>query len=339
MRTVCQISGEVLSKADYGLGFDLGDIHPIFKAKASLILRPDTIHRFRKANSPIEKKLYFLAVLNSTGLVTFRCAANPSLFVCEKYFYCSIELCEWIVSMQNRGIAGLGFPQLVIDPINADLHSINGWLEAIAEIRKQLANRDLKQIRIADWHQRSDDIRKELANAYLDNQLFTPKIAKWALELAGVSRNSDLWGFWQKLMCVPENDAWIYRMEDFQELQEEFFQNLPQENPDVILVMAQMRKLINACKRGFTEMTILGDDPDKVTGFEFVEEETGTVHKINQHLINVPTDKPQEKDFKRRIDYIVATARWNISQEQKAKQAQAAQQIVKDSKSIGEQDV
>jgi hypothetical protein len=319
MKTICQKSGVPIWKTDYLIGLDLADEHPIFKARRSIILSKDMVHKFYKAENPIEKKLIFLGVLNATYLVDFQYPASPSLSTIESSFGNAMFLAQWISFAEWKLAKIVAFPQYIIRKDNADLGNIKSWLAAIDEIREKVNRKELERDKNAALLQREMEIKRELGEANFYGRAFTPRLAKWALELCDITARHNNYSKWMKILCSPLTDAWIYKMEDLLEIQEILQIGLPnlEENPQAISVMHQMSELIRECRRGFTQISSIFDDDPQTTDFEIIEEnEEGVSRKIpiNQHLHNVPTDAPQLKNYASKVDYLVAKAKYDLAQ-------------------------
>ena len=183
MKSICQKSGIPIWKSDLLLGMDLADEHPIFRAKRQLILTPNMIHRFSKSENEMEKRLIFLATINCTHLVEWHVPACPTLHTLESAFYKAISLCEWVAFAEYKLAKIVSFPQYVIRSDNADLKNIGEWLNAIDEIRSRVLRKELERDKNAALLQQESEIKRELGEANFFGKAFTPKLAKWALEL------------------------------------------------------------------------------------------------------------------------------------------------------------
>jgi len=101
----------------------------------------------------------------------------------EKNFYNLIFLAQWTSFAEYKLAKIVSFPQYVIRKDNADLENIKQWLAAIDDIREKVNKKELERDKNAALLQREMEIKKELGEANFQNRAFTPKLAKWALEL------------------------------------------------------------------------------------------------------------------------------------------------------------
>ena len=323
MKVICQISGIPIWKSNLLLGMDLADEHPIFRMKKSLLFTKDWIHRFSHSTNVDEKRLIYLAHLNATHLVEFQHYAEPTLHTMESTFYRLQRLSEWLNFAQHILARNIAFPQFVIRFDNRNLESIRGWLDAIEEIKGKIHRNDLLRDKNAMLLAHELEIKKELGIANSVGRSFTPQLARWALEVCEITKTHPDYAKWMKILCTPLNEVWMYKMNDLEDVQEILQLGLPnvEENPQALSVMHQMNQLIRENRRGFTEFSMLDDDPAEVKDFEFITEDSDTgekkVHKINQHLKDIPTEMPLLKNYPTKLAYLQAKARWDLDQSRK----------------------
>lgn len=323
MKVICEKSGLPIWKSPLLIGMTLADEHPIFRAKKSLILTKDMVFRFTASENVDEKKLIYLAVLNSTYLVEFHHYAAPSLGTMESTFHKLMFLAQWVHFAEYKLAKIVSFPQYIIRKDNADLKNIRSWLDAIDDIREKVNRKELERDKNAALLQREMEIKRELGEANFYGKAFTPKLAKWALELCDITVRHADYAKWMKILCTPLSEAWIYKMEDLHDIQEILQLGLPnlEMNPQAISVMHQMGELIKECRKGFTEFSIFDkDDPNEVKDFEIIEDSMDDLgnmvskkHQINQHLVNIPSEEPMVQNYPKKVDYLIAKAKWDLA--------------------------
>lgn len=324
MKTICIKSGVPIWKTNYLLGFDLADEHPIFRAKTSLIFNKDMIHRFMQSEQELEKRLIFLAALNLTYHVDFNYPAAPSKHVMESCFQDAMFLAQWMRFADYKLAKIVTFPRYVINKDNADMKSIRAWLNSIDEIRQQVNRKELDRDKNAALLAREMEIKKELGEANFVGKAFTPKLAKWALDLCDVTVRHDEYFKWMKIMCLPLHEAWMVPLADYMELEALLQENLPflEENPQAISVMFQMRSLIKECRKGFQDFDVFTDSNGHSSDFQIIDEDeegnqTGKVVRINQQYDNVPTSEPVQSNYATKLQFLIAKAKWDLSQKGK----------------------
>lgn len=316
MRAICKISGLPLYKSPYLIGFDLADIHPIFRAKRKLILTPQMVHNFMRAQAAEEKKLIFLAVMNATELVEWRAVANPSQATCEKYFFKLMHTAGWLAHAEYTYRHIVGFPQFVCDETTSDLLSVGNWITALEDLKDQIIRKDIDRDRAASLSQKEAEIRREIAEATLLHRAFTPTLARWALDFASLPRDDERYNRYIKIMCSPLSEAWLYEIDELRDIEELLSCELPAEHPQVISVMFQVRELIKECRKGFREFAVFNEQDEEGESFVIIDDETGIVTK-SKHLIDVPTEEPVQKDYATKAAWLVAKAKFMLSQRNK----------------------
>jgi hypothetical protein len=311
MQVICPISGAVLLKSNYLLGFTLKDIHPIFRAKRKLILNSDMVHRFMKSEAFEEKKLIFLAVFNSTELVEFRCPAQPNLQLVETNFLKLMHTASWLAHAEYTYKSEVSFPQFVVSPDTCDLASIPAWIDSLEEIKDSVIRKDIQRDRAAELANKADEIQTSIREAAQLNRNFTAGLARWALSFANLPRDDERYSKWLKMMCIPKQEAWMFDIDDYKELADFLENELPSEHPQVLSVMYQVRDLVKECKRGFTELSIFNDDAANEDGSFTILDSDDNVST------SVQLSEPNARDFPTRLAYLVAHAQWVVKTSRK----------------------
>ena len=321
MKTICQKSGVILHKSDLLMGFDLADEHPIFRAKSSIIFGKDMMTRFLLTENNDEKKLIFLAFLNATYLVDFHYPASPSPLTMAKYWNLTADLAQWVRFAEYKLAKIVTFPRYAIRKENCDLSNIGSWLYSLDELREKINRRELERDKSAALQQREMEIKRELGEANFAGKAFTPKLARWALDLCNITLRHPDFNKWMKILCCPLNEAWMVDLADFYELQEILQNDLPllEENPQAISISHQMNMLIKQCRQGLTDFSMFTATGDEVSDFEILEDgtESKKFHKINQHLKDVPSDMPLKQNYPTKVAYLLAKAKWDLAQQRK----------------------
>lgn len=335
-KIICPISGIELYKSDYMLGFHsytLEDTHPIFKAKKSLILTVDILHRFQSAPSWIEKKLYYLAVINTTELVEFRVPAYPEPYTMEYTFEQLCKLAKWIDYARYGIPERLVFPRYLVTTDNNKLQNISSWISALYDIRniwtEKLKDEDLKR----EINESSARIEMEFRNASIIGQAFTRPLAKWALEIADCPENK--FQEYLHLLQTPLTEAWCLDYKLVREVRELLQEELPVTNDQAIAVLHQAKLLYEASIRGLSNLEQSEENendedsnslsmsvdtskpmrdgsknrPYKIKpsniSFEIINEEPIL------NLQDLPPE-PQRADYPKPFQYLQAKAKWDL---------------------------
>jgi len=316
----CHISGEILYKSDILLGFDLDDIHPCFKAKKSLILKPEWIFRFTAAKSQREKKLYYLAVLNSMDLITWKHPADPSLQIIEFTMMDAMRIACWIDYAKYGITPRRPFPQLIVSEVNYKLEDISVYLDRLLEIRKQVMATQSDEVRRREINEESQKIENEFRAAGLLGQAFTLPLARWALDVSDCP--DEKYRRWLDILQTPLNEAWTFATKsdesEMHEVYEWLQENLPVTNDQCLAVRVQMRKLIEASQWGYKEKDDDRDDGEvdedglpkpsraKPTSYQILPEDIQ-----NPENYSLPPE-PQRVDYPTAGAYYGAKALWDL---------------------------
>lgn len=318
IQIICPISGLAIYKAPYMLGFSsLREVHPIFRMKRKDLITDKIIYRFSQATALEEKRLYFLGVLHSTDLVTFETAATPSLSTCERHFLSAIDIAGWMDYAIYQVPKGLSFPRYIVREDNKEMETIGSFISALKDIREDFVkkNRDKDIIkRIEVEHQK---LFNELSKAFEKDRVFTPFVARWALEFTGLHKHPQAETFYQMLTTKIE-DAYgldrdmLHSLHDMMEI--EFDMNHPFYAP----FFGQLRQLIEAQKRSISNLEIssMYEIIEEIEDGERVERKIDIAEAMKEKMLKTygSTEEPKREMFKTKWEYLQAMARWEISQ-------------------------
>ncbi len=301
---ICRISGEVLIKSPLLLGFDLASLHPIFKAKKSIILNPNMIFRFQDAKSWREKRLYFLAVINSTDLINWNHFGEPESHTIEFCFHQAVSLASWIDYARHKIADKVAFPRYVVDKENQQMRNIPIWLNTIQDIRNIFLKDYNDELLKKDLNDRAQAIEKEFRKATITGFAFTAPLAKWALETAGCP--DGLFEKYYEALKTSIEDAWILDRHLIEEIREFLEEELPVHNPQCLAVRTQARFLHEAAQRAYKNF---GVDPElKKTPKPEIE---FTILPDIPELSPMEPE-PKQGDFPKFFQYLAAKAAWEV---------------------------
>ena len=258
---ICPITGEILLRSDLLLGMDFRSIHPFLQAKKEIILGPNIIYQFIASKNIREKKIFYLAALNVSDLVEFRCAANPDAWIMESTFVQLMELVHWTDYIRGRMMERIKFPRYVVDRENADLKNISIWLGEINEIKNLFLKKSVQEDLKRELSAKAADIEREFKRARAYGQAFTIPLAKWALDFAEVEEG--MYAIWLKFLTTPLEDAWTLNVKDLEEMLIHFQCELPITNDQVIAVLNHTKLLISKCMEGYGDFVFIDENDDE----------------------------------------------------------------------------
>lgn len=321
----CTISGEILYKSDLLLGFNLADIHPIFKAQKSLILNANIVHSFGHAASNREKKLWYLAVLNTLDLVEFQVPAMPEPWTMEYTFRDLCTLATWVDYARHGKIAEIHgfvekivFPRYLVKQDNQRLENISSWISALYDIRKIFLARDLENDVKKHLNQTAQKIEIEFRAAGLINQAFTAPLAKWALDISDCPE--DKYAKWKDILQTPLGEAWCLDTREVKEIREYLQLELPVTNDQAIAVLHQIKLLYEATTKGLTAGDWEDEESDEDSGeVKTFQRPKGPIKpnkpEIEYQVLLSETElppEPQKSEYPKLFQYLAAKANWDL---------------------------
>ena len=316
MQIICPISGISLLKSDYLLGEIYADVAPIFRKPRSSLLTDKTVYNFTNAKSEIEKKLWFLAVVNCTDLVSFEVPGQPSLQTCERNFYRAIQLAWWMDYASFSIAKDVSFPRFIIRTYNQNMENVSDWLTAIEVIRDDFISKDENKERQFRLNQKNQDVQKELTNAILKDKHFTPFVVSWLFEQAGIEDHPKAKLF-RRVLLTETKMAFSIDLELLQEINDVLSDTFGHSHPMAAPIYGQLHQLKLAKQKGFADWDIVDEEYSTIQDGEVV---TGRIPLASAYAKRMIADygsieKPEQKDFPSRSAFLVATAKWNLAKD------------------------
>lgn len=335
MQVICPISGRAWQRDSLFGGIDLTGVHPIFTMKKRDLLSDTMIHRFSQSMNHVERKLYFLAIMNTSDLVYFNAPAMPSVLTVEANFLSLFDVVQWLdyaPFLAGSDIAT--FPHYVVSQANSAIDNIEYWIAELHACRQKLlqkdVNRELSQKRIVDQQR----INKEIANAFLKDQAVTRFIVNWAFEFelpdqaAGITQKrledhprADLY---KDILTSKLKMAFTLDRDILNEIHNFLFDNLPKHHPIRVPLMGQLELLQQAQRKGWSDWEIVDDTVatriDTISADEILTPAETTQRQA--FLAQSKVDKPLQSAYKTKFEYLQAVAKWVLAKDQIAKAGQ-----------------
>lgn len=268
MRITCKYSGLELASYKHFSHLHVADTHPIFAVKQQCLF--GMLHQWEDMQSQ-EKHLYYLALANSTGLVTFHIPSKPTRKIMESTINRLATIVGWIAEFQANWSRQyqLDFPRYRIASDNADCKNIGEWLAALEAVKQ-------------DWYDGKAVVEHRHAMKQKEKQLelmarqgittkkFTKMLAEWAIDVScedeqGITESTKQ--FWLDLMCTSKDKLYQAVIQghpvttnDVDELIAHFETTLPHGDSAVAYtVMQHVRELRKAYSSGLGLYSILDD--------------------------------------------------------------------------------
>ena len=315
MQVICPYSGEVLIRSNLLLGFDYEEVHPIFRVPRNKLLTFNLVHKFDRAASEQEKRLYFLALLHSTDLVTFSVPAKPSTKVANKNFYQVLGFAQWMDYAMLRK-EDVGFPGYIVRQDNADMENLHLWVEALLEVQNKFLARDRDIERRRSLLVENQRILNEISYAVQQGKVFTSFLARWVLDQTGLDKHPKAQTFYTVLKTNKEEAYGIDR-NFLLALKDLITDRIDANHPLFPHIVGQLRALINAQRTTTPDFEIFYENEIVIS-----QEGDGTQTTVQQVAI---ADSSARKLFdmtgseEEPIQKVYLAAGYSLNQWQKAK--------------------
>ena len=322
MKIICKYSGIPFISSPFFPDLQLGSIHPIFEARTEVLFSQRNLIDWNKGIlSEEERKLLFLAILNSTGLAIFKRPAEPSK-QCVLYNWEELlNVASWITDTAQYLYIHEDLPHFVIDDATYDLATIHGWILAIQGIREDYRVSQRKKKSAAKAMDKTGKLQNLVLNHVNGSKVprLNSELASWAFDLAGLKdeettlgkdgKQTSLRSFWASIICCPDTEVFGIEKEDITELVEFCEYNVPTDfskSSSFDTVRRQLfERLYFLQNFGFSVI-----DMDSLTPEQREEQEME--EDIKREALRGP--EPSAKDFPKGdkdLDYKIAKARWH----------------------------
>lgn len=304
--------------------------HPLIDANQLTLLQllPDYLEDRMKEE---EKRLFFVALLNSTGLVDFKTAAQPSLATIAK----SMEYLLKVISWGSEAAKQLSLPRYVVNRENAGLTNIRRWIDAWNEAKSNwLGKKEWAEERTA-FLIREEALYRLIRSSFKKADSYHEKLARHALEASNAPHA--LLEFWTSIFKAKELEIFSLREVDIQELYDHLADNLDVTTSLVSqTALRHIEKLLTKNKQGITHDLDLFSEEEELANFS----DQGKPYRILTKMerlqrsitIDAPMEEPKEDQFRTKVEYLVARAKFGVRQaaisdaQQRVKEAAGAQQ-------------
>lgn len=313
MKTICKHSNILFASPGFQ-GLRTTGIHPIFTAPIDKLILQFPRFVNDELSKP-ERRLYFLALLNLTGLVDFKHYATPS----DITINANIEPLLKVINWANRGSNSMAssLPRYAITKENNDLDNVHRWINAWWDAKiNWLDTRERSKERTA-LLEREDAITKLIHGAYKNKLLFDRKLGAWSMDATGIT-SPELRKYWISIFTSKEPDLFNLPTKDIEELYEHLVHNL---NSAVSIVaetsIRHIYTILDKNRKGLA-YALDGDSNYDEASSQIGDTALFTVvsrRRMNEQKIadSAPTEEPKEVNYPTKIGYIVAKAKFDIA--------------------------
>lgn len=317
--------------------------HPIFSLPLHSLLSRTTDF-FGGKLSAVERRLLFLALLNSSKMVEWRTIAIPSDSLISQMFEKLVKTIGWLDLYEyypalGRRI-GPAFPRFVISSGTADLGNISHWLDAWADARGEYEAGQKREDIKEKQKRREAALIRLISNSGRDPQTYAKLLASWAAdaaefpmsEITGPAGNRiSIREYWISLLTSTK----IYEIPaaDLAEIEDHLTENLDHGSSYATAVLQFVRRKRKAIASSlglediFTEeqilalanspFTIIPSRPDKLSiddcTDDDIESSSTEQHNIRAGAMLAPEIEPKRQDFRTHTEFLRAKARWILA--------------------------
>lgn len=313
MKVYCARSGVTFTVDHFG-NTSLEGVHPIFYAPVKVLLSRTTDWAAGKL-APMERKLLFLALFNSTDLVEFRATAQPSEATVQLNMEALIRFVGWHNVLSNPAIA---FPRFVISHDTKDLSNCKHWLQSWYDAKKDFEDGYKSYGTATKLRNREVALERMIKNAQKTTSDYSKLLAIWAFEAAAVPEV--LHEYWLELFCLKGLAVYQAKYADLDELVEHMEEYLEHGSIYATATLKHVRLLRAKNRSGLGHsLGLSSEELEKIdfeatmsAPFQIIEDE---ILSYNTKLgaAGAPENEPQQKDYPNRLAYLRARSAWQLA--------------------------
>lgn len=281
--------------------FHINGEHPLFSADYETLLR--VVESWRDGHLNVsERRVLFVALLNSTGLVEFKCPATPSDEVVQKHMEFLVATSSWKHDIGSR----IPLAHVAINHSTRELKDIRVWLSNWNNTQREATTVAHMQSVRDKVEKSAQKIRKLMQADREDTELYAKHLAKWFLEASAAPVS--LHEYWTELFLLRGLAVFNASITDLEEVIEHMEDHVPMNSSYAMAAYRHVKKIHTLAKGG-----ILAALTSHSSG-----ETYSIVHdKIEEDNIAIATadiseDEPVEKEFTSKVSYLVARAKWRL---------------------------
>ena len=321
MKHYCPISGINWESQHGNFMQEMLHPHPIFAASPTKLLQQRTNWFAGRIENELDRRLLFLALLNSTEQVEFDHPASPSDKVVQTNFPALFKHTEWILRLK---VPSLTLPRFRVSKESCDLANVRHWMECWQMEREAFE---------AGYKRHEDDKKQAERERILERNIKSPSkraeeyaglLATWALQAAGAPE--EMRRYWRELFLLKAPQLYSANPDHVQELYDFLEAELEPGSIYSHKALWYVQSILKRVKAGWSS----------VLGIEEEEEATGAIFQIDDDLMRAnmlaivakaPASRPDRKMYPTEAAYLKALIAWEMRE--KMLREQQDQQAVK----------
>lgn len=288
-----------------------------------------------------ERKLLFLALLHSTGLIHWRAVANIAVETADKHMERLARFLNYYEAVQAPEKV---FPQFVLGHSNRALHDIGmcieAWSNSLTEFKSGMETARLIQKLQVRERALEKLINSSLTNNSSDHTRYTNQLAAWALDVTAplpsgyASRKefelaskvfNDTRDYWTSLFGLRGMEIYTARTADLEELQDWLVAHMPKSQWGNLYSDAVMRRVNLLVARNRAGLNFGLDIPNasdidieelEARPFNILPDDEVEEHNTALAALRSPMKEPIIADYASKIDYLRAKAAYVLATKQ-----------------------
>lgn len=297
---------------------DRSESHPILSLPTKKLL--SFIPRWVDGKlTPVESKLLFLGLMNSTGAIEFRAQALPSESTVALNMERLAKIVNWVDTVKLPSIT---IPHYAVTKDNCDLSNIRYWIDSWYECRTEFESgrvmrsdldrqidREAALQRMINSPSRSPAIYARILADWADSAVSFPK---FAVSVNGTNLQCN--EYWKEIIrnCGrTDYQIWKIELNDLKEIVDYLEDNLEHGTQFSTSLLRLMYDAV-AKHENFLGLDI-SDSPYKII------DETSTTEQANIQalIIKAPDTLPTPEQYPSRVAYLRAKIAWDMAQKGK----------------------
>jgi hypothetical protein len=322
MRLYCQYSGVNFTTELANYLPEHTYVHPIFTVPSTILLKQRGNWFAGRIESEVDRKLLFLALLNSTEQVEFHYPAAPSDKVVQSNFPRLFEMADWILRLKTPSLV---LPRFRITKETAVLDNVRYWLECWQQERTQFEEgyrnyeEDKKNL------ERERILERNIKNPTKRAEQYAGLLATWALSASGAPESKRK--YWRELFLLKEPALYSANPDHISELYEWLESELEPGSIYSHKALWYVKSLITKVRGGWSG--ILGifdnDEGDERTHAAIFQIDDDLQRANTLSVISkAPSQKPERHLYPSEVAYIKANIAWNMKERMLKEQKEAA---------------
>lgn len=325
MKVTCRYSGVSFTSASFG-NIAFQHEHPIMGAPITVLL--SRAGDWSKGNLlPEEKYLLFIAALKATELVTFKCPAKPSPQIIALNMEKLLKTLAWVAYIGSK----VHLPQYVVTTDNANLKNLHHWIIELGTARHEFYASYWSPTLRGKIERKEEALSRLINSASRNDRTYARTLADWVLTATGADVNlaADTVKYWREIFMVRGNEYLKIPLVDMDEVLDYMNEKLPTKYMGTSFATAAY-KHIHMLMRRKNNGDFFGILEDDDGNLEFDPTDiirhpysllpaNSPQQAVYDSLVNdTPLKKPEEKDYKSKLEFLQAWIKYNTASKLKA---------------------